>query len=131
MASPGSRQVSAPVEAGRNRLILPNPVSIALPDLHDIAGLPDELEDFDEFDAIAVEQMQLRITTDSRRYGKMMTIVSGFDDGNVDPKKLGKELKAKCACGGGFKDGHIELQGDHARKVQKLLEEMGFEARID
>ncbi len=104
---------------------------MVLSDLTDIAGLPDELDDFDEFDAIAVEQTQLRISMDSRRYGKMMTIISGFEGGAIDPKKLGKELKAKCACGGGFKDGHIELQGDHARKVLKIPDDMGFEARID
>ncbi len=102
-----------------------------LSDLTDIAGLPDELDDFDEFDPLAVEQTQLRITTDSRRYGKLMTIVSGFEGSSIDAKKLGKDLKSKCACGGGFKDGHIELQGDHARKVQKLLDDMGFDARID
>ncbi len=100
-------------------------------DLHDIAGLPDELDDFDDLDALAAEQTMLRITTDSRRYGKLMTIVSGFSDPNIDPKKIAKELKAKCACGGGFKDGHIELQGDHARKVLGILEEKGFNARID
>lgn len=99
-------------------------------DLHDIAGLPDELDEFDDLDAIAAEQTLLRISTDSRRYGKLMTLIAGFD-GSIDAKRLASELKAKCACGGGFKDGHIELQGDHARKVLGILEERGFTARID
>lgn len=93
------------------------------------AGLPKELEEFDDTDIILREQLELRITTDSRRYGKLMTIVSGFDS-SVDPRKILSALKSKCACGGAFKDGHIELQGDHAKKVRGLLEGMGFQARV-
>ncbi|MGB1697452.1 MAG: stress response translation initiation inhibitor YciH [Thermoplasmatota archaeon] len=100
-------------------------------DIFEAAGLPDELQDFDSMDAIAMEQLELRITTDTRRYGKVMTIVSGIDDPSIDKKKLLTNLKSKCACGGAIKDGHVELQGEHTRKVQKTLEDMGFQARID
>jgi translation initiation factor 1 len=100
-------------------------------DIFDAAGLPDELQDFDALDEIAKEQTELRITTDSRRYGKLMTIVSGLDDSSLEPKKLLSQLKSKCACGGAFKDGHIELQGDHVRKVSQTLEQMGFLVRAD
>jgi translation initiation factor 1 len=95
-------------------------------DIFDVAGLPDELEDFDALDEIAREQTELRITTDSRRYGKLMTIVTGVDDPTIQPKKLLSVLKSKCACGGAYKDGHIELQGDHRAKVRAVLESMGF-----
>ncbi len=100
-----------------------------LSDIFSAAGLPDELAEFDDFDAIAIEQLELRISTDSRRYGKLMTIVNGFDS-SVDPKKILSVLKTKCACGGAYKDGHIELQGDHAKKVKGILDDMGFQARI-
>ncbi len=106
------------------------PWSRVLSDIFSAAGLPPELDEFDDLDAIAIEQLELRISTDSRRYGKMMTIVSGIDDPSIDPKKLLSQLKSTCACGGAYKEGHIELQGDHARKVQGLLEGMGFQARI-
>lgn len=99
-------------------------------DIFSAAGLPSELAEYDDFDAIAMEQSELRISTDSRRYGKLMTIVSGIDASSVDPKKILSVLKTKCACGGAFKDGHIELQGDHAKKVQGILDGMGFQARI-
>ncbi len=95
-------------------------------DIFSAAGLPDELADFDDLDSIAREQTELRITTDSRRYGKMMTIVSGMDDPGIDKKRILKDLKARCACGGALKDGHIELQGDHAKRVRQALEAMGF-----
>ncbi len=90
-------------------------------------GLPEEICVCED---IAKEQQEFRISTDSRRYGKLMTIVSGMDQ-SVDVKKLLSELKNRCACGGTIKDGHIELQGDHSKKVQQVLEKMGYAARID
>ena len=100
-------------------------------DIFSAAGLPPELSEFDELDSIAKEQMELRITTDARRYGKLMTIITGFTDSSIDAKKLLTRLKSKCACGGALKEGHIELQGDHVRKVVGVLDEMGFRAKAD
>lgn len=90
-------------------------------------GLPEEICVCED---IAKEQQEMRIGTDARRYGKLMTIVSGMD-ASVDLKRLLSELKSKCACGGTVKEGHIELQGDHAKKVQIVLEKMGYSARTD
>ena len=92
-------------------------------DIFSSAGLPDDLLDLDVIDR---EMTELRVTTDSRRYGKLMTIVSGLDDPELEPKKLLSQLKSKCACGGAYKDGHIELQGDHRVKVRGVLEDMDF-----
>lgn len=80
---------------------------------------------------IAREQQEIRITTDSRRYGKKMTIVDGIVDSTISLDNLLSTLKSKCACGGTIKEGAIELQGDHAKKVQKVLLEMGFQARVE
>ncbi len=91
-------------------------------------GLPEEICVCED---IAREQQEIRITVDSRRYGKKMTIVDGIDATSIDLDSLLSELKGKCACGGTVKDGHIELQGDHSRKVQKVLDTMGFSSRID
>ncbi len=55
-----------------------------------------------------------------------MTIVEGIDEHDIDIKELTKELKNKCACGGTAKNGQIELQGDHKRKVKEVLANMGF-----
>ncbi len=94
----------------------------------DTCGLPDEIC---VCETIAREQQEIVITVDSRRYGKKMTIVEGISDSSIDLDNLLSTLKGRCACGGTLKDGHIELQGDHARKVQKVLEDMGFQARVD
>ncbi len=91
-------------------------------------GLPEEICVCED---IAREQQEIRITVDSRRYGKLMTIVSGMDESSIDVPALLSTLKSKCACGGAYKGGHIELQGDHRRRVQDVLQGMGFDSRID
>ena len=86
-------------------------------------GLPEQ--------ACVCEQMvkslqNIIITTDKKRYGKIVTIVSGFDSG-VNIKKIGKILKNGLACGGTCKNNVIELQGDHKKKVKEILVKHGFE----
>jgi len=75
---------------------------------------------------IAREQQQIRIYTDTRRYGKVVTVVEGINAGDIDMDELARTLKTKCAAGGTFKDGRIELQGDHKKKVKEVLVGMGF-----
>jgi translation initiation factor 1 len=91
----------------------------------DTCGLPEELCVCEE---IARESQEIRITIDKRRYGKVMTIVDGINPADVDLDKLTKELKAKCACGGTLKEGRVELQGEHRKRVVEVLKEMGFNA---
>lgn len=91
-------------------------------------GLPTEICVCED---IAREQQEIRIYTDSRRYGKKMTIVEGISSSDIDIQSVLSKLKSKCACGGTVKEGNIELQGDHMRKAQGVLEELGFQARID
>ena len=86
-------------------------------------GLPEELCMCEE---IAREQQQIKIFTDKRRYGKTVTIVEGIDAADINIDDLAKKLKTKCAAGGTVKEGRIELQGDHRRKVKGVLESMGF-----
>ncbi len=88
-----------------------------------VCGLPEELCMCEE---IAREQQKIKIYSDRRRYGKWVTIVDGIDVIDIDVEQLASTLKKKCAAGGTIKDGKIELQGDHKKKVQKTLEEMGF-----
>jgi len=79
---------------------------------------------------IAREQQMVRISVDSRRYGKMVTVVEGIDENDIDIDDLAKQLKSKCAAGGTCKDGRIELQGDHKKKVKAVLEEIGFRTEV-
>ena len=94
----------------------------------DTCGLPKELCVCEE---IARETQNIRITVDKRRYGKLMTIVDGINPADIDLDKLLKELKSKCACGGTLKDGRVELQGEHRKRVADVLREMGFPAQVE
>ena len=60
-----------------------------------------------------------------RRFGKPVTIIEGLD--KKAGKSVSKSLKRKLACGGTFKNGKVELQGDHVNRVKELLKEMGYE----
>lgn len=79
----------------------------------------------DVFEEIAKSEQQVKVTILTRRYGKKMTLVEGFDK-HVDVKSIGKHLKEELACGGTVKNGVIELQGDHKKKVKPLLVKLGF-----
>jgi translation initiation factor 1 len=74
---------------------------------------------------IAKTQQNIEIKTEKRRFGKVNTIISGFDDG-VDIKKIAKKLKEKRACGGTMKNKQIELQGNHKGFIKPILVEEGF-----
>ena len=92
-----------------------------------VCGLPKELCMCEE---IAREQQTVRISTDSRRYGKIVTVVEGIDENDIDMDDLAKKLKSKCAAGGTVKEGRIEPQGDHKKKVKEVLEQMGFKTDV-
>jgi len=74
---------------------------------------------------IAKSEQRIHVTTVKRKFGKITTVVSGFDK-SIDIKKIAKELKAELGCGGTIKNDAIELQGDHTRKIKSLLVEQGF-----
>ncbi len=75
---------------------------------------------------IVKSSQRVKVTTDKKRYGKVVTVVTGFDSG-VDAKKIAKALKNELACGGTYKDGAIELQGDHTKRIKPILMSLGFE----
>ena len=91
-------------------------------------GMP---EDLCVCDSISREDQQITVKVDSRRYNKEMTVVSGLSEED-DLKELASTLKSKMACGGTSKDGEIQLQGDHRRRIVDALVEEGFSrANID
>lgn len=85
-------------------------------------GLPSEAGVFDE---IAKGQQKITVSTVARRYGKITTLVSGFDK-SFDIKATSKRLKEELACGGTVKDGVVELQGNHKKQVKAILVKLGF-----
>ncbi len=79
----------------------------------------------DVFEEIAKSEQHIKVTIDKRRYGKIITLVSGLSK-HVDIKSIAKSLKEKLACGGTIKDGVIELQGNHQKHVKLVLVKLGF-----
>ncbi len=75
---------------------------------------------------IVKSSQNIQVTTDKKRYGKIVTIVSGFEK-EVDVKNIAKALKHELACGGTHKGGMIELQGNHTKRIKPLLVKLGFE----
>ena len=75
---------------------------------------------------IVKSSQRIKVTTDKKRYGKIVTIVTGFESG-IDVKKIAKTLKNEFACGGTYKDNMIELQGDHRKKIKEMLVKLGFD----
>lgn len=88
-----------------------------------VCGLPKELCVCQE---ISREQQRISVYVVKRKFGKVMTIIEGVDEKQIDLKDLTKTLKSKLACGGTSKENHIELQGDHKLRVKDVLIEMGF-----
>ena len=87
-----------------------------------ITGLPKELGVWEN---IAKEDQKIHINVVRRRFGKLTTVISGFDK-TINVKQLAKKLKSKLACGGTVKDGVIELQGEHSEKVKELIIGEGY-----
>lgn len=84
-------------------------------------GLPKELC---TCEVIEREEQKIRILVEVRRFGKKTTIIEGVTE---NAKELASELKSKLACGGTFKNGRIELQGDHRSKLKELLVKAGYD----
>jgi translation initiation factor 1 len=95
-------------------------------DFSDVTGLPDDLGIGDD---LARAEQTLTVRVESRRYGKPMTIVEGFDDDTVDLADLASTLKRRMATGGTVdrRERRIELQGDHVARLPEVLREEGFQ----
>lgn len=87
-------------------------------------GMP---EDLCVCKSIARESQNIEVVTSERTFGKVVTIVRGLDDQEADLEDLASDLKSNLACGGTVKDGKIELQGDHTRKIEDVLVSFGFD----
>ncbi len=73
---------------------------------------------------IAKTEQRIQITTEKKKFGKIITVISGFKD--VDLKTIAKDLKHALACGGTVKENTVELQGDHQARAKEALVKLGF-----
>lgn len=75
---------------------------------------------------IVKSSQRIKVTTDKKKYGKIYTVITGFESG-VNMKKIAKILKNGLACGGTYRGNMIELQGNHQKKVKEILVKEGFD----
>ena len=87
-------------------------------------GLPDDLGIGED---LARAEQRLRIRTETRRYGKPVTIVYGFDTRAINLKDVASTLKKRLGVGGTVEGESIELQGDHVDRLPAILEDEGFQ----
>jgi translation initiation factor 1 len=75
---------------------------------------------------IVKSAQHIKVGIVKRRYGKISTIVTGFEKG-IDLRNIAKMLKNELACGGTSREDTIELQGNHLKKVKPILIQLGFD----
>jgi len=73
---------------------------------------------------IVKTEQRIQIRTEKKKFGKLITKISGFQD--VDLKIIAKGLKQDLACGGTVKENTVELQGDHSKNAKSSLVKLGF-----
>jgi translation initiation factor 1 len=71
------------------------------------------------------EEKKITVFVEKRRWNKPTTVIDGVAESGKD---LSKKLKSKFACGGTFKNGRIELQGDHRANMEKVLVSLGYDS---
>lgn len=73
----------------------------------------------------------IRIQRETKgRKGKGVTAVYGFQETDVDLKKLASTLKNRCGTGGSVKEGVIIIQGDHRESLKAELTKLGYKVKL-
>lgn len=85
------------------------------------------LEEEKTVEAVLLEPGKHRLVFQKeKRKGKLVTLVGPFSLSADEAQKVLSSLKKALACGGAYKEGWMEFQGDIALKVREHLEKHGF-----
>jgi len=71
----------------------------------------------------------IRLRLERRPSNRVATVVVGLPGRPDEVAALAKALKSGCSTGGTFKDGVLELQGDHRERVEQLLAARGLKSK--
>jgi translation initiation factor 1 len=71
----------------------------------------------------------IRLRLERRAGNRVATVITGIPGTPDEAAALAKALKATCSTGGAFKDGVLELQGDHRETVEKALAARGLPSK--
>jgi len=75
---------------------------------------------------ILLPQKHFLVFKKEKRRGKTVTLIGEFQIEKEEATKLLKKLKKKMGCGGTFKDGWMEFQGELKEKSYALLTQESF-----
>lgn len=75
---------------------------------------------------MSADEQQIVISNDTRKWGRVVTVVRFIGNFDVNLKNILTKAKKKCASGGTVRDNKVELQGDHRFKMKKFLIDLGF-----
>lgn len=67
----------------------------------------------------------VKVYKEKRRQG-FMTLVKNLSLSDGDARNLTSDLKKRLGCGGAFKEGLIQLQGERVDAVREYLQEKGY-----
>ena len=80
---------------------------------------------------VVPSQVIIKIRKETKgRGGKAVSVLFNFPNNPDYLTKLTKTLKNKCGTGGTYKDGQIEIQGDHRASLKQHLEALGFQVKL-
>lgn len=71
-------------------------------------------------------QQTAKIVVEKRPKGKVATVIRGLKADANDLPALLTQLKTTCGAGGTIDGDILEIQGDHADRVAKLLAKVGY-----
>ncbi|MFX0039046.1 MAG: stress response translation initiation inhibitor YciH [Candidatus Heimdallarchaeota archaeon] len=77
-------------------------------------------------DSLSDDEQQIVISNDTRKWGRVVTVVRFIGNFDVNLKNILTKAKKKCASGGTVRANEVELQGDHRFKMKKFLIDLGF-----
>jgi translation initiation factor 1 len=76
------------------------------------------------------KDQRANIRTEKRKGGKMVTVITGLEHPANDLPALCADLKSKLGAGGSVQGRTIEIQGEKAEGVKKLLTDRSIAARV-
>ncbi len=77
-----------------------------------------------------LSQQKVYVRLDRKgRGGKSVTLIDGVQMPGKDVEALLKQFKARLGTGGAFKNGVIEIQGDHCDVIIAMLQGMGYKPK--
>jgi translation initiation factor 1 len=69
------------------------------------------------------------IAVEKRKKGKTVTVLRGLSTVGNGSLELLTQLKSACGAGGTFKDGVLEIQGEHVDRIREILSAIGYRIR--